>query len=473
MIADRWTVALRRAAARRPSLVVIGLLLLVLQALVALVSYRFEYGEPAPRNAVQLFVSLQMAAGLLYAGGIALARRPGARASLLVIISIGFLLRAVAWSSAPILEDDFYRYFWDGATLQAGVSPYRYSPSEVLRGDAPEQLRLAALSGGPVLARINHPDLATIYPPVAQAFFALANALSPFSLNGWKSVLLLADVAALVLLLHLLKATGTPLVLIAVYWWNPLFIKETFNSAHMDVLLLPFLLGAMLLRLRGRYGAAAVLLALATGVKIWPALLAPLWFAPAMRRGRRALFAPLTWISLSAVLLAPMTFASRESSGVVQYAGRWEMNDGFFAALVWLGRVTNLAGATEIRVLTVAGVTLLSLWIAMRDDGSASSFPRSALCLAGALLMVTPAQFPWYFTWILPLLTVVPAAPLLALTVTLPMYYLRFHFVAAGHAATFDNAVVFIEWLPIWSLLAVAFMQRLRTRVRCEPGEQC
>lgn len=474
MKGDRWRAALRQAAARPTSvLVLVGLLLIVLQSLVAMVSHRFEYGMAPPGNAIPAFVSLQIAAGLLYVAVITSARRlRGAPAALPAIIIIGLLLRAVNWSSAPILEDDFYRYLWDGATVRAGVSPYRYSPAEVLRGEAPEKLRLAALSAGPVVARINHPDLATIYPPVAQACFALASALSPFSLNAWKGVLLLADLATLILLLRLLKSTGAPLVLVAVYWWNPLFIKETFNSAHMDVMLLPFLLGAMLLRIRERHAAAAVLLALATGVKIWPVLLAPLVFAPAVRRGGRALFVPLIYLALSAACLAPMFFGLRESSGVVQYAGRWEMNDGLFAALVWVGRITGTAGPATIRAMIVAAIAILALWVAVRDTGSPSGLVKSALWVTSVLLLVSPAQFPWYFTWIVPFLAAVPATPLLALTATLPMYYFRFHFAAVSRAGTFDDAIVFVEWLPIWALLVSALVRR-RSRDRRELVEQC
>ena len=52
-----------------------------------------------------------------------------------IIVSIAFGLRGVALCTSPILEVDCYRYLWDGKVLGEGLSPYAYSPSQVLRAD--------------------------------------------------------------------------------------------------------------------------------------------------------------------------------------------------------------------------------------------------------------------------------------------------------------------------------------------------
>ena len=41
---------------------------------------------------------------------------------------------------------------------------------------------------GVILERINYPGLTTVYPPVAQAAFALAYWLKPWSLDAWRLV---------------------------------------------------------------------------------------------------------------------------------------------------------------------------------------------------------------------------------------------------------------------------------------------
>ena len=452
----------RVTPAARVGLAAGGIVLLLLALAVASHSSKFQYGVPPPGGAIPLFVALQVVAGLVYLAVILPARRGSDGPGVLIVIAVGLLLRIVAWASQPILEDDFHRYLWDGAAVSAGVSPYRYSPTRILDGstEVPDSLRLVALSGGPLVARINHPDLTTIYPPVAQAAFFVSHLASPFSLDAWKTVLLMADLVALALTWQLLVSRSLPRWLIAVYWWNPLLIKETYNSAHMDVLLLPFLLGAVLMRIRGRPLATAAGLALATGVKLWPVLLAPLLLAPWLRRSGRNALAPLLYVALTGALLAPMLVGPRGQSGLLSFAGRWEMNDGLFAALAWLAGFASASGPAVVRAAVAAALAALAVVVAIRDPGSPSALVRGALAITGTLLLASPAQFPWYFIWALPFLAVVPFPPLLALTAALPLYYLRFHFLASGSEGLFDNGIVFLEWVPIWGLLLHALLTR-------------
>ncbi|MEM9862802.1 MAG: hypothetical protein AAF938_14360, partial [Myxococcota bacterium] len=67
----------------------------------------------------------------------------------------------------PVLSDDVYRYLWDGHVLLSGVDPYAHAPASP---------PLAGLRDAD-WARINHPVLATIYPPLAQGLFALGRLL--------------------------------------------------------------------------------------------------------------------------------------------------------------------------------------------------------------------------------------------------------------------------------------------------------
>ena len=47
-------------------------------------------------------------------------------------------------------------------------------------------------------------------------------------------------------------------------------------------------------------------------------------------------------------------------------------------------------------------------------------------------------------------------------TVLLPLYYLRFPLEAAGRPEIFDYGVVWLEWLPVWALLAFGWLRRGR-----------
>ncbi|MEM7168773.1 MAG: hypothetical protein AAF530_01290 [Pseudomonadota bacterium] len=402
----------------------------------------------------------------------------GLRGPLLWILAVGLAMRLALLFSDPILETDFHRYLWDGAVLFGGMSPYELSPLEVLNGVAPPAYDGLRAAGANTLERVNHPHLTTIYPPVAQSAFALSHWLGPWDLVVWRALLLVAEGVTLFLLLSLLRHLGRSPLWISLYWLNPLIVKELVNGAHMDALLLPCLLASVLLLYRGRaYGALAALL-LACGIKLWPVLLLPLvarqaaadwregaWMLSLFGLGLALITLPMTWPLVAAL----QSGASAKGAGVVAFGVGWAMNDGFFqlAEAAWRGLLaligTDQAGADQVlagllaRVMIGMGLVALCLWInweRARDDAELAK--RALICIA-ALFLLSPAQFPWYYSWMVPFLVLCPSFPLLLLTALLPLYGLRFPLEAVGQADLFDHGVVWLEYLPVWLLLGLAW----------------
>ncbi|MYH39542.1 MAG: hypothetical protein F4154_00870 [Candidatus Dadabacteria bacterium] len=80
---------------------------------------------------------------------------------------------------------------------------------------------------------------------------------------------------------------------------------------------------------------------------------------------------------------------------------------------------------------------------------------RKALLVIGGAFLLSPAQFPWYYTWLLPFLCVALSPGFLALTALLPLYYLQYYFPShPEEMGMFRNAVVWMEFGPVWALLA-------------------
>src|SRR5262249_37420057 len=158
-----------------------------------------------------------------------------------------------------------------------------------------------ALRDGPpamraILERIHFAELATIYPPASQAVFALANlatpadASVPLRMTLMKAWFVGFDLATLALVIGLLKFTGRPIGWSVAYGWCPLVLKEVANSGHLDAMAvflttLAVSLAVMSLFTRPVDGgaesegsrsarwlaiAAALVLALAVGAKIYP-----------------------------------------------------------------------------------------------------------------------------------------------------------------------------------------------------------
>jgi hypothetical protein len=247
----------------------------------------------------------------------------------------------------------------------------------------------------------------------------------------------------------------------ALYWWNPLVITELFNSAHMDAVVLPLVLLALLLAARGREIGAAASLAFAAGAKIWPVLLLPLLLRPLATRPLKLACALAIFCLLIVLWVAPIVLAGLDaSSGFAAYLAEWQTNSALFPALKHgtaalfgtLGLSDAVAGVT-VRVaiaLTLAGI---AIGLSRKPIAGADDLVGRASFLVAALVLLSPAQFPWYAVWIAPFLAFRPWAGFLILTATAPLYYMSFYFVAAGEPEVFRRYVVWIIWVPVWAAL--------------------
>ena len=138
------------------------------------------------------------------------------------------------------------------------------------------------------------------------------------------------------------------------------------------------------------------------------------------------------------------------------------MNDSLYMLFAWsveyaapifgYGRI-----AAQLATRCIVGCVLI-LWIAwvMRKGYSDSlQMWERALFIVAGLFMLSPTQFPWYYVWVLPFLTVRPMFSLLALNALLPFYYIRFHFKALDNVGVFDNLLVWIQYVPVWLLIVL------------------
>ena len=456
------------------AIALLGAVLVACCAAIAGLSRDFTYGTDMAARPILAFIALLMLAALPYFGAVYLVPRVILTRKLAWgIFLIGAAMRLIMTASQPILEDDFYRYLWDGAVTAHGHNPYTIRPADVRAGGegVPREILSLAQESGIVLQRVNHAALGTIYPPVTQAIFALGHGISPWRGTGLLLLYYVADCAVFAFLIALLGRMNKSSALVLVYWWNPLCVKEVYNSLHMDILLLPFLLLFLWMLLRGRPVIASSALAIATATKLWPVLLlAPL--AMKLRKSPRTLAISIAvFLVLSSLLLATMvtTRTLGDASGVAAYGARWEMNDALFMVFPWtvkhiaatMGHTlspgeAHRAGKVIAGLILLGAIALICRRATDResaDNGSVPPVIMAALWSIASLFLLSPTQFPWYFTWFAPLLALVPSRGLLLLTFTLPLYYLKFYLDARGQVQLFHHGVVWLEFIPIWLLL--------------------
>ncbi|MEW6352493.1 MAG: glycosyltransferase 87 family protein [Thermodesulfobacteriota bacterium] len=441
-----------------------GLMLSGLHVVLWLVSSRFGSDTPVGERPVLSLTAILLLGGWVLLVTVYLTRLEArSRVILAWMVVVGVGMRSAMLVSTPMLEDDFYRYLWDGGLSANGYNPYTHSPAEVIRGSArvPDPLIGLARSGHPVIGRINNPEVRSIYPPVAQGLFALSYALRPWSLHAWRCLLLVFDGITLILVLTVLRSLGRSDLWAALYWWNPLVIKEVVNSAHLDVACIPFVFCAVIWALRGKAVPAAVALGLGVGVKVWPVVLAPVVVSCAARHGKRLLPAIALFLGMVGAMAALVYASGMDgSSGFSAYAQRWERNDALFMALRWgvesvLRVLSWNPGSAGLISRALVGAALVGWigWVCRKPAVDPDETWQRCLSILAAVFLLSPTQFPWYYVWVVPFLAICPRGSLILLGVLLPIYYLRFHFEAQGRQWVFDHWIVWLEYVPVWGVL--------------------
>jgi hypothetical protein len=389
------------------------------------------------------FVAIAMLCGAAWLGAIGpLLRLPPRPAVLLGLLVFGAALR-LAWIAAPpVLDTDHLRYLWDGALAAHGVWPWGAPPAAIGSAGLGE-------AGAALQAVLPFAQLRTIYPATAQAAFLAAHVLAPWEVLGLRLVMLAAEAATLVLLVLVLRRMGLPAMRAAIWWCCPLLPLVLVNAAHVDALLPPLLLGALLATLAGRGAAAGALLGLAAGVKVWPLLLAPLlgrWLPPAARLpGATAL------ALVGGAMLAPLAAtAIAPDAGLAAYAAGWSANNAPFA---WARAAFGPATDALLRPLLALAGAAVALAVALPVPGPPAALARGALIVAAATFYLSPAQFPWYAVWFMPFATLLACRPLLLPAALLPLYWLWFPLRDLGLGPLFAHGVAALHALPVLALL--------------------
>ena len=425
------------------ALVALGLL--VFGFLVAPVAW--TVGDPL-HEAVSPRLAGLLLAFLPYAWAVWAARRApeGARAYV-VVVALAVVMRLALLGATPTFSDDVYRYAWDGRVQLAGVNPYAHPPdAEALRG----------LRDEAVWSHVNYREIRTIYPPVAQAAFAISglfgNGILPL-----KVLVVLFDLGTLLVLGALLRRRRRPAHWAVVYAWNPLVVVEFSLNGHVDSLGIFFLMVALHLASGPDRIGAALALALSAGAKLFAIAVWP--FVLLRRRG--------AWIFpfLLAALYLPYASAGPHLvEGLSEYGDRWETNPGGFAVVRAVVRASGLVTAPEewrrrkevdraARGAVIGLFAALALRLLQRRTGPT----EAAYLLVGAFLLLSPTVHPWYATWIVPFLAIRLSRAWLLFTATVPLVYLALPDWLDPQVRQWeDHPIVWVcIWGPLVTLLAV------------------
>ncbi len=329
-------------------------------------------------------------------------------------IAFGLLFRAVMLPSDLILENDIYRYLWDGHTTLEGISPYQHAPLDPATGSYRTDY----------WSKINYPNYPTIYPPTLQIVFTLSELIYPGSVTGMKFILLLFDVGTIFLLLALLQAIDLPPEWCLIYAWSPLVVKEIANSGHADAISAFLLVLLMLLVVKKNWGRSSITLAFLTLTKFFGVFILPL-FHVIWRWKHYGVF-------LLIIVLSYIPFLSYDANpfaGLMAYSKEWRFNAGIYELTESL--LSKIGGEIEEKADVIARITLFSVillitaWqtIAMTWRTGNKAIFRASYIIIGTLILCSPVIDPWYLIWVVPFLCIFPNRAWILFTGTVFLSY--------------------------------------------------
>lgn len=384
------------------------------------------------------------------------------------LLGLSLLYRALFIGSVPIYEDDWNRYLWDGAVTAQGINPYAYAPKEIIEGaesDNPQIQKLHKFDQetGDITYRINYPELRTIYPPAAQAVFTLAALIDPLNLDVLRALYIVIDVLTLFLMVKTLQAYARDPKWALLYALNPLLIYSGFNVAHMDVILVPLILLTMLWVKRGAPIKAAATLSLAAAVKLWPLLLAPIFFRAWRHRPVFYVGIAVLTAGLSVLFNAPLLLSIGENSGLVAYSGEWQRSSFIFPLIFAVFEPFTIAPGQISRILVAATVTLISLYFGFVKKADDLALPLALIVTTGAFLFLSPTGYPWYLYWAFVFIPFVPSYGLTLLSGLIALYYVRYAMGERDAYALYSNLVVPLQFgVPLLVIVFEVIRKRRR-----------
>jgi alpha-1,6-mannosyltransferase len=302
------------------------------------------------------------------------------------VILTAILLCLAGLLSSPIMEDDHFRFLWDGYITATTGRPYQHAPSFYFdKSNVPEYFQT-------LLNGINNPDVRTVYGPLLQAVFAVAYVVAPGELWPLKAML----AGALVSILLMASKAGVHPKWLMIFLIHPLLVKESILTAHPDLFIGAFVLSATLLWRREFYKWAIIAIAAACAIKISTLAILPVFCFD--RRGKFCW--PVLFSGTVAVCLLHLPMIAERvvgaATGIADFGNQWVFNPTLFRGFAFMLGDAN----ARVTVVIVFALILLRILFARRKQGSIEA---AIIGTFGVLFLLSPVVNPWYWLWVLPL----------------------------------------------------------------------
>lgn len=315
------------------------------------------------------------------------------------LVGAGLLFRLIFLFSIPNLSQDFYRFIWDGRVLLSGLSPYLFSPNELMNTHQGLFAQMQILHNGMGVLSAQH---FSNYPPIHQLPFVLAALISGKSIIGsvvvFRILIILADVGILVYGKKLLNTLALPTKNIFYYFLNPLVIIELTGNLHFEGLMLFFLVLGLYFLYQNKSKCSAIFMSFSILTKLLPILLLPLLMH------RLNLKSILRYLAIIGVLLVLFFLPFFELDFLNNYGktvGLWFTNFEFNSSVYTVVKIctAHFFGINLIKYIPYivpALMTIILMYFLSIKSEVKKNIPAQSMWVLTFYLLITTTVHPWY-----------------------------------------------------------------------------
>lgn len=339
------------------------------------------------------------------------------------------------------LNDDVYRYMWEGYIQRFDINPYLFAP------DSMELLKYRW--DGFLLP--NHPDMTAIYPALSLLLMKWVSYVS-LDYEIFKYVFGLFDFLSIFLILYLAKSYRLSSGNVFIYALNPVILFSFFGQAHLDSMMMFFLILSLVLFEKKYYQWMWITLALAFCSKYLCVLLIPLFI-------NKKSYQSFLWFPLVIALCFVPYLGAGSHIFDSFYRFSFEMQYNAFAFSLTKYILFGNHILTHLVLGTIGLV--LSIWLFI----SRTNPIYPALSIGAMFLILAPTIHFWYLSLFLPFLCFVEAPALVFWTISSGLWYMIYQSSEVIHRPIMSS----LEYIPVFLLLAWDFF---RTKSFSEKSKQ-
>ena len=334
------------------------------------------------------------------------------------LVGFGIAVRCIAIFSLPNFSDDYFRFVWDGHLLNNGTNPFSVLPIDYLQQHPSGYLQT-------VFNGLNSPKYFSVYPPLLQSIFSLANFISPTNIHGavmvMKVFVVAAEIGTIIFLQRYLAFLQNdnvhqslrkssqqndinknlkytfPKRNILLYAINPLIIIELSGNLHFEAFMIFGMVACLYFFQKQQVYKSALYFAIAVGAKLIPLIFLPL-FLKQLGFKKFIPFAIIVCLlpALSFIAFYEPNLFQNISSSFSLYFKNFEFNASIYYFIRWIGFQVKGYNIIQQAAPFISLATLAFILAIAFLSSKMQSIAAKMLFTLSIYVLFSTIVHPWY-----------------------------------------------------------------------------